>query len=310
MTAAETLDQTLDQIVVTEPGVYDGMPAEVYHADPVPGGSLSSTGARKLLPPSCPALYRYWATAGEPPSRTFDFGHAAHRMVLGVGERLVVVDAENWRTKAAQAARDEAYAAGAVPLLTAEHEQVQAMAGALRAHPVAAALFRPDGGRPEQSLFWTDREFGVWRRARLDWLRNPGAGRLIIPDYKTTTSAEPGALAKTMYSYGYYQQAAWYLDAVRVLGLADDAAFVFVFQEKDPPYLVTICEPDHLALLWGQRLNRKALDVYRRCRTTGVWPGYADDVVPLALPMWAENQHQAAFERGDYDIDHDVEETR
>lgn len=46
---------------ITEPGVYD-LPAEVYHADPVEGGSLSSTGARKLLPPSCPGWHVTTAT--------------------------------------------------------------------------------------------------------------------------------------------------------------------------------------------------------------------------------------------------------
>jgi len=35
-------------IQVTAPGVYD-IPAEAYHADPVPGGSLSASGARDLL---------------------------------------------------------------------------------------------------------------------------------------------------------------------------------------------------------------------------------------------------------------------
>jgi len=42
----------VDQVLITEPGVY-ALPADVYHADPVAGGSLSSSGAKKLL--ACPA---------------------------------------------------------------------------------------------------------------------------------------------------------------------------------------------------------------------------------------------------------------
>lgn len=291
-------------LVIDQPGVYQ-MPADVYHADPVPAGSLSSSGARLLLPPSCPALFRYRVDHGQPPNRTFDFGHAAHQQVLGTGPDLVVVNAEDWRTNAAKEARDKAHAAGAVPLLAAEHEQVQAMAAALRAHPVAAVLFEPGAGRAEQALFWHDTEFGVWRRALLDWLRHRGTGRLIVPDYKTTKSAEPAALSRAMSTHGYYQQAAWYLDAVTALGLAGDVepAFVFVFQEKTPPYLVTICEPDYMAIKWGRIRNRKALDIYRRCQASGRWPGYADDVVRLSLPRWAENDHDAAYERGDYDLE-------
>lgn len=295
------------QLVVDRPGVYDDMPAEVYHADPVPGGSLSSSGARQLLAPSCPALYRYHADHGRPPNRVFDLGHAAHLLVLGAGPELVVVDTEDWRTKAARAERDAAYLADKVPVLVAEYEQAEAMAAALRAHPTAAALFHPDAGRPEQSLFWADREFGVWRRARLDWLptHRTAAGRLVVPDYKTCASAEPGAAARAMASYGYYQQAAWYLDAVTALDLAGDVdpACVLVFQEKTPPYLITICAPDVMALKWGRMRNRKALDVFRRCQATGEWPGYTDNVVSLSLPRWAEIEHDIAFARGDYDLE-------
>jgi hypothetical protein len=44
--------------LITEPGVYD-IAEDHYHADPVPGGSLSNSGAKKLLPPSCPAKFAY-----------------------------------------------------------------------------------------------------------------------------------------------------------------------------------------------------------------------------------------------------------
>jgi hypothetical protein len=140
---------------ITESGVYN-MPADVYHSDPVPGGSLSSGGARKLLPPSCPALFRHWATNGQPPKAAFDFGHAAHLLVLGAGPPLAVVDADDWRTKNARAERDAAYRDGAVPILRADHDIVQAIATAIRAHPIARALFTPGAGEPEQSLFWVD----------------------------------------------------------------------------------------------------------------------------------------------------------
>jgi hypothetical protein len=287
--------------VVTKPGVYDMTDVE-YHADPVPGGSLSSSGARMLLPPSCPALYHYRKTHPQPPKRTFDFGHAAHQQVLGVGPELVEIDADTYRTKAAQEQRDAAYAEGAVPLLPAEYEQVQGMAAAIREHPVASALFNPKRGRAEQSLFWRDTVSGVQMRARLDFLPDPGPSRMIVADYKTTVSAEPSAIERTIYQHGYHLQADWYLDAVHCLGLAEDPAFVLVFQEKTPPYLVTVVEPNVDALMWGRVLNQKAVDIYRHCKETGRWPGYSDDVVLAQLPPYAEKQYEIARERGDYDI--------
>ena len=248
------------------PGVYDGMPEDVYHGDPVPGGSLSSSGARKLLSPSCPAKFRY--EADNPPAAKdyFELGSAAHKLVLGAGTEIITIKAPDWRTKAAKDERDAARAEGFLPLLTAEHEQVLAMAAALRAHPVASALFNPERGKPEQSLFWQDAPTGVWRRARLDWLPDVSAReRLIVADYKTSASASPAAFARSVANYGYHQQDAWYRDAVRAVGLSADPAFLFVVQEKEPPYLVTVAELDTPSVQAGRELNRQAIELYRAC---------------------------------------------
>lgn len=292
-------------VSLTEPGVYD-LPPAVYHRDPVQGGSLSSSGARKLLPPSCPALFKQYIDHGQAPRQEFDLGHAAHALVLGAGEPIVVIDADDYKTKDARALRDAAYADGRIPLLAADNQIVTEMATAIREHPVAGALFAPGNGMPEQTLIWPDREFGVWRRAMLDWLPNRREGqRLIVADYKTTRSAEPRAISKALDSYGYAQQAAWYLEAVKALGLAGriEPAFVFVFQEKTPPYLVTVAQPDPDALTWGDRLNRKAIHTYRTCTRTGHWPGYADDVISVGLPAWAVRRHEDAYLAGEYDTE-------
>ena len=286
---------TTEASVITEPGVYN-LPADVYHADPIPGGSLSSSGARRLLPPSCPALFRHEQLHGRTPRRVFEIGHAAHALVLGTGPELVKVEASDWRTNKAKDAAKAARERGAVPLLPGEHAEVHAMADALRAHPVARALFDPDHGRPEQALAWRDEPSGIWRRAMLDWLPDPGAGRLIVPDYKTTVCAAPSELPKTVHKYGYHQQHAWYVDGAQALDLGDqDTAFVFVFQEKTAPYLVTVVELDALALRIGRELNRRAIDLYAECQASGVWPGYSDDVESVPLPAWVER----AYEMGD-----------
>jgi hypothetical protein len=277
---------------ITAPGVYD-IPEDDYHADPVQGGSLSSTGARRLLPPSCPAKYR-WATDNPPQHRrVFDIGRAAHKLVLGEGADLVVIDAVNYRTAPARAAQETAYTEGHIPLLTQEYEMVTAMAGALRADPTAGALFSMDRGRPEQSLIWEDTRTGVMRRARIDWLPDPARpGRMLVGDYKTCRSAAPAAFSKSMYEYGYHQQGAWYLDGVIALGLAgEDAVFLFVAQEKTPPYLVQVYEVDALALRAARDLNAAALDVYAQCSAQGHWPGYSDEVERVGLPPWAERAY-------------------
>ena len=264
-------------------GVHTISEAE-YHADTV---ALSSSGARRLLPPSCPAKFRHEQLHGRPPKAAFDFGHAAHSLILGVGQPLVIVDAKNWTTKAAKEQRDEAYAAGHVPILVSEHEQVVAMAAAIREHPTAAALLDPSTGAPEQSLYWTDERTGVPLRARLDWLPHVTERRMVIPDYKTTISADPESIAKSVWTYGYYAQAAFYIDAVHALGLDDDPAFVLICQEKTAPYLVAVVEPDAQALAVGRARNRQAIDIYADCTATDTWPGYSEAVELVSLPRWA-----------------------
>lgn len=275
---------------ITEPGVYE-LDEAVYHADPVPWGSLSNSGAKLLLPPGCPALYRYWTDNPRPPKDEFDFGHAAHKTVLGVGPHIYGVNADDWRSKAAKDQRDHARAQGWVPLLVKDEDRVVAMADALLAHPFAGKLLDPDDAAVEQSLFWTDPDTDVMRRARLDLIRTLPDGRTVVVDYKSCVSAEPEACSKAMHSYGYNRQGAWYVDGAQALGLADeDAAFLLVFQEKNPPYLITVAGPDPVALRAGREDNRRALDRYAQCVSAGEWPGYVDDVISLPLPAWAERR--------------------
>jgi hypothetical protein len=282
---------TTATLQITEPGVYD-IPHDVYLADPVPDGSLSCSGAKLLLPPNCPALFAWRRENPQEHKDEFDFGHAAHKMVLGTGPELAVIDAKDWKTKAAQDQRDAARLEGKVPLLRADYERVVAMAAVVAAHPIASALFNPNNGKPEASLFWYDDRHPVTRRGRLDWLPETDGGRLIIPDYKTARSAQPGEFAKSAANYGYHQQDAWYRDAVQALGIAEDVGFVFVVQEKTAPYLVTVVELDITAAQIGQHLNRQAIDVYAECTSTGRWPGYSDDVELISLPAWYERNHE------------------
>lgn len=285
---------------VTGPGVYD-LPAEVYHADPVPGGSLSSTGIRKLLPPSCPARFQYDREHSEPTRKVWEIGSAAHKLVLGVGPALVRINADEWRSNAVKAEVAAVREAGGIPLKPAEYDAVHGMAEALRAHPFAGKLFEPGTGRAEQALVW--QEVGHWLdpvgesadprpvnircRALLDWLPNPTGGRLIIPDYKSCASAAPAKAERSMADYGYHIQLRFYLRGAKALGLAgEDARGVLVMQEKTPPYLVTVIEPDQTANRMADMRIREALDIYAECTALGHWPGYADDVVLAELPPW------------------------
>jgi PDDEXK-like uncharacterized protein DUF3799 len=273
------------------PGIYPDVPEDVYHALP----SLSASGAKLLLPPSAPAVFHYRRQHPEH-RREYDLGHAAHKKVLGAGADIVVVDAADYKTKAAREARDGAYAAGKVPLLPHEDAQTDEMAAAVMRHAVAGALFAAGRGEPEQTLIWRDEATGVMRRARLDWMTRLGGGRLLIGDLKSAARAAVEFLPKVVHDFCYYQQAAWYLDAVRALGLGDESAdFVFVFVEKTPPYLVQLARLDDQALAIGAARNRQALEIFRDCQASGIWPGYDTDIAVIGLPAWAARKYEESY---------------
>lgn len=270
--------------MITEPGVYD-MPAEEYHADPVEGGSLSSTGARLLLE-MAPARWRYEQKHPTPPTVPMILGTAVHSLVLGSGPLVERIDAEDWRTKQAKAQKAEATAAGNVPLLRDDYDRACAMATAVLQHPVAGKLFVPARGKPEQALIWFDAEFGIWRRSMVDHLPHPDRPPFLA-DLKTTASASPRALSKTVAQHGYHQQAAFYLDGYEALFPGTSPSFLFVFVESAPPHLVSVVALDEDALYVGAERNRRAMEIYRDCTAVDIWPGHSTEIRYLSLPGWA-----------------------
>jgi len=284
---------------MTAPGLYPEFDELAYHRDP----ALSASGAKRLLPPGCPALFKHDRdNGGRPNKRAFDVGHAAHAAVLGAGMEAVVVHkttrdkqsvpADDYTTKSAQEHRDAIYAEGKVPLLEWELRSVNAMAAALRQHPLAASLLDPEHGRPEVSAFWHDERHGIDRRARFDWLTNPTPdGQIVIPDYKTTRSAEPRAFARSIFDFGYDVQAVFYTDAIRALDLAEDVTFLFIAQETTAPYLVTVHELDEIGLRLGRERVDRACALFAECTATGIWPGYSGDIELVSPPYWLTDEY-------------------
>ncbi|WP_280194199.1 PD-(D/E)XK nuclease-like domain-containing protein [Nocardia farcinica] len=260
----------------TVPGIYPDIPIEVYHGDLA---SLSFSWAKKLLPPSCPAKFHAERTSQRGYVKHFNDGHAVHTRVLGEGPEIVVIDAPDWRTAAARAARDQALAEGKTPLLKHEDEMTRAMAAAVHDHPQAAALLAE--GKAEQSLYWVDPETWIRLRTRPDWITEQ-RGRRVFVDYKTTKSAAPGIFRASAGDFGYHQQAAFNVAGAREV-LDEDVRVVFIAQEKEPPYLVSVHEwsPEDLEI--GAALNRLAIDIYAACMAEDYWPGYGDDIHQLRL---------------------------
>lgn len=274
------------------PGIH-ALPAEAYHGDPCPAPSLSASIAKLLLEKTPRHAWmmhpRLNPDYQAETKASFDLGSAAHALVLGDEQRFAVVDADDWRTNAAKAARDDAYKAGKVPLLPHQFAAAKAMAAAARAQLDASSeaqdAFR--NGRPEQTMIW--REGDVWCRARLDWLP---AGGNVFYDYKSTgASAHPDLWGqRTMFDIGADVQAGFYRRGIRALLGIKDPHFRFVVQENEPPYALSIIGLSPAARILADMKAEIAIETWRWCITHGRWPGYPGRVAYPDLPVWQERK--------------------
>ena len=280
-----------------------GLPSVDYHAM----CALSASGAW-LLAEECAAKFLWrspWNPLFTPEAKTeFDLGVAAHLAVLEPqrqAESVVLIEAGDYRTTKARETRDAARATGKVPLLPYQLDIVLAIAGSIRAHPIASQAFT--GGEAEATLTWEDPATGIPCKARPDYL--PAHGRWLI-DLKTAASANPRTWRDQAYRLGYHARAAWYLDgAATVLGDRPEE-YWFVIVEKEPPYLVSVITFDDEALEWGRVANRKACELFARSAAANDWPGYREPgqnrerAFRTGLPPWALYQLQDREDAGEF----------
>ena len=273
-------------------GIYD-IPAQVYHADPCPAPSLSSSLAQRICLHSAAharqAHPRLNLDAEPENNEAFDIGRAAHALLLEGSTAVTVIDAKDYRTNVAKDARDQAWARGLTPILAPRWNDVQQMVTSLRLQLAqhqdsgSAGMFL--NGEPERTLVWQEDGYGVWCRARLDWLRQTP---LSVDDFKTTSgSANPEVWSRSMFQNGWDIQAAWYLRGLQIL-TGHPATFRYCVQETYPPYACSVISLGPDALMLAEKKCLYALDIWRACLTSGDWTGYPRQTCYATLPPWHE----------------------
>jgi hypothetical protein len=278
--------------VTLQAGLHVGVLAGDYHQDPCQQPSLSASIANILV--SQTPLHAWTAHPKLNPAfrrktdEKFDLGTAAHAMLLeGDGEKIAVVAADDWRTKAAKEQRDEARADGKVPLLAVQAGELFEMVAAAQTQLAAFNLDPPcfTEGHPEHTLIWD--EDGVTCRARLDWLRDDYAA---IDDYKTTSaSADPSRWVRTMYGLGGDVQAAFYLRGCeRVLNVRPE--WRYVVQETYPPYALSVVTLAASVLEVGGDKVEKAIRIWRDCLERDEWPAYPAVAERVEIPAYEETR--------------------
>lgn len=269
-------------------GIYSTVAEDAYHQD---RGSLSVSGAKLLLPPSCPEKFLHYMTHPRKPKKEWDFGHVAHALILGKGAEFVVLDpAEHglnkdgspsksptatamWKDHVAEARKRQK-----VPIHIDEFHKAEAIADKVLNHSECGPWF--SSGEAEMAAYTTDIT-GTRLRGRADWVTDD-----LIIDVKTAITANPAALEKRFWDLGYHLQDAWYRDLFKAATGAD-LRFKFVVVEKEPPHVVQVVDYDAEALAEARRLNRQAIDLYTSCMESKTWPAYADTTVTLSAPYYA-----------------------
>lgn len=270
---------------ISAPGLVHNMPDHAYHADPVEGGSLSSTGARRIL--DSPARYRHELEHREG-RRAFDVGHVVHTKILGIGAPIVTYPDEhltpsgNPSTKAATKAwEDEQRAAGLAIISRDDLALVDAMAEAVLAHDGARKLLE-EPGHSEVSAFAPDPDTGIWCRARFDRLTDDGT----VIDLKTTgRTASPAGFGAEAARHGYPIQQEHYRDT-HEWATGHRPPMKFVVVEKKAPHLVAVHQFADIDQIIGADLAARARAIYAECKATNTWPGYGSETLTPQMPGW------------------------
>lgn len=225
------------------------------------------------------------------PTPALLFGQVVHKLLLQPDSfdiEFAVAPAVDRRTKAG---KDE-YAAfvdsvgDRTVVSRDDYDRAMDMAVAARMNPLVNKLL---DGEKEVPFFWTDDDTGEDCKVRLDCLTEID-GTYYIVDYKSTGNAQTEVFSnKDVWRYGYAFQAAMYSEGVmHVMNLTERPRFVFIAQEKQPPYAVNVIAVPDDVMLAGLDKYRELMGKFHECKVMDYWPGYNQmgEMNEVVLPGW------------------------
>lgn len=282
-----------NQLAVIEPGWHD-MPEHIYHKDPCPTPSLSSSCAKTVINRT---LMHAWhehprSPNANPfkPSKAMEIGKAVHAAVFG-GASLFIIDASDYKTKAAQQQRDAATASGLIPILQKDLPRIEQMAA------IAKLRFDElyDGSyHAERVAIWQCPRSGGWRRGMLD---TSAKAAPIIVDFKTTEAdVDDESCIRRIFDQGLHIQAAAYEEAMSVLApeWAGRVRFLFQWQEQSAPFALSRpIEMSEAAMTLGREQWAIAGALWDKAVKTQKFPGYGFTPAEATPPPWELNKWEA-----------------
>lgn len=278
---------------ITKPGIYPGVSSADYFADPCPTPSFTQSLCKIMIERSPrhawiahPRLNPQFEYDDD---TKFDLGNVAHRLILGRGKDIEVVQFADWRTNASQEARETAADQGKIAVLQHQFEQASDMAAAARKqldrHEDQSAF---SNGQAEVMIAWE--EDGVWFRSLIDWLHDD---LRTVDDFKSTKmSVAPHVIGLRAQSAGWEIQAAFIergLDALDVGGRGR-RKYRFIAQEAEKPHALTVMRMDKHWLTMGRKKVQAGVALWERSITKDRWPAYPERSVTPEYPGFKESQ--------------------
>jgi hypothetical protein len=272
------------------------IPASKYHADDIGQDrpALSSSIAR-ILTQSTPfhawLAHPKFGRVRKEPTPQMIRGSLIHALVFSQPlDDFRVIEADNYKTKAAQEQRDAATASGLIPVLSRELSEAKDVANDIHG-AIQEAGFYLERDKAELCATWEeDTPHGpVLCRGLMDHV---DLDRAVILDLKNVTTCEPSAFGRHVIDFGYDLQHAAYTSAIHKLNpnMAGREDFVWLCVEPLPEgapqrVMLAVRRPDPVMIERGRVMWTYACKRWAECIAENRWPGYADAVVEC--PAWA-----------------------
>lgn len=281
--------------------VYD-LPAREYHSGP----ELSASAIGPLM--RSPAHFQYSPRIASNAMRKGTLFHVSALEPEKAESLVVKLPDGNWRTKDYKAEaraflagrgvdlpeefkRDDAMRAidDAGMVMASDSEALTSidMAASIRNSPVGKQLFADPAGRAEVSIFFQQEvetsEDPVLLRCRPDFLVPSRA----IVDLKKTINASPDHFARSVFNFGYHLQAHLYRLGV-YCATGEWLPFVIGACEEAPPHCCAwyVISDEFLAI--GETEFHAAINLFARCLSDHIWPGYPQEILDILPPSWAK----------------------
>ena len=284
--------QEWDGEPIKRPGVYSGIPLDLYHsADICVEPSISSSGLRLIYSPfpwvkASPA--HYWCQSPYNPDaeedvdekEAFILGRAAHHLLFGEAAfhelfvvRPLTINGEAWHgNKTICKLWLEKQRDAGLCVLTPDHlKRIKGIARELGKEPlVNNGLLN---GYIEHSWFFKHRT-GVWIKVRPDATPNDS---LDFVDLKLTKSVMWPDMQRTIRDYGYYMQAGLTAMAVKAIIAQPVNSYSYVFAENEEPHCIDFVTLKENEIQRGVEACEIAINRFAKCMRENRWPGPRGD---------------------------------